>query len=105
MTALGASLVEDTVVFRVWAPRCRALDVVLAGRPPAPLAPGADGLFEGTLGDVAPGARYRYRLDGARHRPDPASRWQPEGVPGPAAGVGPRGFGWAGAALLRHTPP
>jgi len=103
MTALGASLVEDTVVFRVWAPRCRALDVVLAGRPPAPLARGADGLFEGTLGDVAPGARYRYRLDGARHRPDPASRWQPEGVHGPSAVVDPRRFVWTDDAFRGHA--
>src|SRR3990170_3953656 len=103
MTALGASLVEDTVVFRVWAPRCRALDVVLAGRPPAPLAPGADGLFEGTLGAGAPGARYRYRLDGARHRPDPASRWQPEGVHGPAAVVDPRRFVWTDDAFRGHA--
>src|SRR3990172_7945680 len=70
MTALGASLVEDRVTFGVWAPRCRAVDAVLEGRAPAPLARGREGLFEATLGGVEPGARYRYRLDGARGRPD-----------------------------------
>ena len=31
------------------------------------------------------GARYRFRIDGGIEVPDPASRWQPEGVHGPSA--------------------
>jgi len=42
---------------------------------------------------VRPGTRYRFRLDGGRPLPDPASRWQPEGVHGPSAVVDPR-FEW-----------
>jgi len=103
MTALGASLVGDSVTFSVWAPRCRTVDAVLEGRAPAPLGPGRDGLFEATLGGVEPGARYRYRLDGARERPDPASRWQPAGVHGPSALVDPRRFVWTDADFRGHA--
>ena len=37
MSALGASVAGDTVTFSVWAPRRRAVDVVLDGRPPQTL--------------------------------------------------------------------
>ncbi|MBI2491764.1 MAG: malto-oligosyltrehalose trehalohydrolase [Candidatus Rokubacteria bacterium] len=103
MTGLGASVLGDAATFRVWAPRCRAVDVALEGRPPAPMTAGADGLFEATLPRVAPGARYRYRLDGARHRPDPASRWQPEGVHGSSAVVDPGRFVWTDDGFRGHA--
>ena len=91
---LGASLLEDRVAFTVWAPRCRSVDVVVEGRRPEPLTPGAGGLYQATLARVAPGARYHYRLDNARFRPDPASRWQPEGVHGASVVVDPGRFMW-----------
>src|SRR6267378_4227448 len=84
MTALGASLLEHGVTFRVWAPGCRTVDVTVDGRSTEPLAPRGAGLFEATLEGVIEGARYRYRLDGERYRPDAASRYQPEGVHGPS---------------------
>jgi maltooligosyltrehalose trehalohydrolase len=37
---------------------------------------------------------YRYILDGDKVRPDPASRFQPEGVHGPSALVDPEAFQW-----------
>src|SRR5262249_33843605 len=40
-----------------------------------------------------PGQRYLYRLDNGPDRPDPASRWQPEGVHGPSA-VDDPSFDW-----------
>ena len=43
--------------------------------------------------DVEPGDRYVYRLDDQRERPDPASRFQPEGVHGPSQVVDPH-FPW-----------
>ena len=91
---LGASLLEDRVTFTVWAPRCRSVDVVVEGRRPEPLTPGEGGLYQATLARVAPGARYHYRLDNARFRPDPASRWQPEGVHGASVVVDPARFMW-----------
>src|SRR6266581_2829803 len=70
MNVLGASVLEDTATFGVWAPRCRSVDVAIEGRHPQPMRRDADGVFTATLGELAPGTRYKYRLDGERYRPD-----------------------------------
>lgn len=92
---LGASSVR----FRVWAPRASTVGVHVLGRdgPPAPLTASDDGYFEGTVADTVPGMRYRYVLDGRVERPDPASRFQPEGVHGPSEVVDPNEFQWSDA--------
>jgi len=103
MSGLGASLVDDAVTFRVWAPRRRSVDAMIEGRSPVVLSPRDDGMFEATVGGVEPRTRYRYRLDGEHHRPDPASRWQPEGVHGPSAVVDPRRFVWTDETFRGHA--
>jgi maltooligosyltrehalose trehalohydrolase len=100
----GASIQENGATFRVWAPRCRSLDVVIDGRRPVPLRPQDDGLFEVSLPDVPAGTRYQYRLDGERYRPDPVSRYQPEGVHGPSQVVDPGRFPWTDAGFRGHAP-
>ncbi len=82
--------------FEVWAPRGRALAVVLEGGGRRALAREDGGWFTGELEDVAPGARYWLELDGVR-LPDPASRRQPAGAFGPSALVDPS-FPWSDAA-------
>ena len=104
MNVLGASVREDTATFAVWAPRCRSVDVAIEGRRREPMARGADGVFTLTLGDVPPGTRYKYRLDGERFRPDPVSRWQPEGVHGASTVVDPQRFLWTDADFQGHAP-
>jgi maltooligosyltrehalose trehalohydrolase len=47
--------------------------------------------------------RYQYRLDGERYRPDPASRFQPEGVHGPSRVVNPASFPWTDQAFTGHA--
>ncbi|MGE3820764.1 MAG: malto-oligosyltrehalose trehalohydrolase [Isosphaeraceae bacterium] len=54
----------------------------------------ADGVFEGTISEAHPGTRYRYRIDGKGPFPDPASRYQPEGVHGPSEVIDPSAFSW-----------
>ncbi|MBI4246217.1 MAG: hypothetical protein HY614_03415 [Candidatus Rokubacteria bacterium] len=103
MNAFGASLGDGGVAFRVWAPRCRSVDVVIDGHPPRPMAPAAGGVFELLVAGVAPGARYQYRLDGQRYRPDPVSRWQPEGVHGPSVVVDEKQFAWADQGFGGHA--
>ncbi|HWP35087.1 MAG TPA: malto-oligosyltrehalose trehalohydrolase, partial [Thermodesulfobacteriota bacterium] len=95
--------------FRVWAPRCRRVEVELAGDRPARLAlePRAGGYFEGVAAG-GPGLRYWYVLDGERRRPDPAARALPEGVHGPAEVVDPAAFrwtdaGWRGRPLAEYV--
>jgi maltooligosyltrehalose trehalohydrolase len=100
MTSPGASLhlgatVHDTgTTFRVWAPRCQAIEVVIEGRRPVPLPRRDDDTFELSVPGIAAGMRYQYRLDGQRYRPDPASRFQPEGVHGPSVAVESGRFPW-----------
>lgn len=60
------------------------------------MAPVGDGYFEVTIEDAGPGTRYSYRLPGDRDRPDPASRYQPEGVHGPSEVIDPA-FDWTDA--------
>jgi maltooligosyltrehalose trehalohydrolase len=85
------------VCFSVWAPKPGAIELRLrrgGETETIPLRSGGDGVFEATVEDVPSGATYFYRLDGERERPDPVSRWRPEGVHGPTAVVDPSGFRW-----------
>src|SRR2546426_180758 len=104
MSALGASLLPSGVTFRVWAPRCQAVDVVVDGRAVEALVPREGGLFEARLEGAAEGARYKSRLDGARYRPDPASRFQPEGIHGPSVVVDPNRFVWTDQEFAGPAP-
>jgi maltooligosyltrehalose trehalohydrolase len=73
----------------------------------APLRATGDGYHQATLEDVEPGRRYLLRLDGARDRPDPASRHQPEGVHGPSEVVNASfpwtDAGWFGRPLREYV--
>jgi maltooligosyltrehalose trehalohydrolase len=87
--------------FRVWAPRAQSVEIVLSdrgaregGRALA-MQREADGYFSWTGGPVEEGQRYGFRLDGGPVRPDPASRWQPEGVHRPSAVVALDRFDWS----------
>lgn len=69
--------------FRLWAPDAQRVELVLEGGALA-MDPDSDGWFSVETA-AEDGARYRYRIDGDNEVPDPASRWQPEGVHGPSA--------------------
>jgi len=95
---------------RVWAPACTRIDLVIPAQGGEPeraisMAPDASGHFRGLDPHGAAGARYWFRLDGDRLRPDPASRWQPDGPHEPSAYVDPSAFTWtdAGRKGLRPT--
>jgi len=95
-SALGAvPLGDGRCRFSVWAPLAETVHVhLLAPRERLGLlAPAADGYHEAILEDVDPGALYLYRLDARLERPDPASRFQPQGVHGPSQVVD-AGFDW-----------
>ena len=88
------------VHYRVWAPARRQVDVAVEdgarGVRHVPLArePGDDGYWSGVVDDAGPGTRYKIRLDGGDSFPDPASRWQPDGVHGASVVVDPAAFAW-----------
>ncbi|MDH4186644.1 MAG: alpha-amylase family glycosyl hydrolase, partial [Nitrospira sp.] len=98
---LGARMIgAEQVHFRVWAPFATSVAVELLdqNRTAIPMQPSGQGYFEVTAEGVGPRARYRYILDGKHARPDPASRFQPEGVHGPSVVVDPDSFRWTDAA-------
>ncbi|MEZ2440869.1 malto-oligosyltrehalose trehalohydrolase [Chitinophaga sp. RCC_12] len=75
---------DGATTFRLWAPFRKEVALLLHDRL-LPMERSADGYWELTLTDIRPGTRYAYLLDSHLQRPDPASRWQPEGVHGPSA--------------------
>jgi maltooligosyltrehalose trehalohydrolase len=93
---LGAWLEAKGVRFRVWAPDAKALRVIFErpGREAASLERFADGTFGALVAGAKAGDRYRYEIDGGSAFPDPASRFQPEGVHGPSEIVDPQRFTW-----------
>jgi maltooligosyltrehalose trehalohydrolase len=68
--------------FCVWAPGARTIAVASAGHE-HPLAPTGEGMFTARL-PVEAGRDYLYVIDGSARRPDPCSRWQPDGLRGPS---------------------
>src|SRR4051794_7504204 len=89
---LGATPVAGgRVEFRCWAPAATDVRVRLGGRDTAMDDAGL-GVFEATL-EAQPGEDYEFVLDGTAW-PDPATRWQPEGLRGPSRVVDPRAFEW-----------
>jgi len=103
MNPLGASARGDGTTFRVWAPACRRLELVVEGRAPHAMREAGEGLLEARLPALAEGTRYQYRIDGERYRPDPVSRWQPEGVHGQSALVDPSRFTWTDGGFRGHA--
>lgn len=63
------------------------------GAPPRPMERAGED-FEILVEDARAGDRYSLVLDGARERPDPWSRSQPEGVHGRSEIVDPAAFAW-----------
>jgi maltooligosyltrehalose trehalohydrolase len=94
----GALPFEDSGVrFRVWAPGARELTLTLESGAAAGtrLMPrDEDGVHDLIVDGARPGDRYHYRIDGGDPRPDPASRFQPEGVHGPSEVIDPSAFRW-----------
>ncbi|OYW73078.1 MAG: malto-oligosyltrehalose trehalohydrolase [Verrucomicrobia bacterium 12-59-8] len=99
MRPQGADIITGGVRYRIWAPERRQVEVRI--QPSASgaartlmLVMDADGYHAGveTLG-VA-GDRYQYVVDGNGPFPDPASRYQPEGVHGVSAVVDPHAYVW-----------
>jgi maltooligosyltrehalose trehalohydrolase len=101
---IGAEPQEGGTHFRVWAPRCRRVEVMVEGGSTFALEAERGGYFSGRAARVEAGARYRFRLDGGDAFPDPASRFQPEGPHGPSEVVDPWRFRWSDRAWAGLGP-
>jgi maltooligosyltrehalose trehalohydrolase len=105
----GAALGPDGVRFAVWAPSAREALVEVDGRR-LPMERAANGFYYCFDPDTAAGARYTFHFDStAVAVPDPASRFNPDGVHAASEVVDPseyewhdggwRGRPWAGTVL------
>jgi maltooligosyltrehalose trehalohydrolase len=93
---LGAVMAgEDECSFQVWAPRAKKLEIHITFPNDRIIAmqSAERAYFFAEVSDVRPGTLYFYRFDDGRERPDPASRFQPQGVHGPSQVVD-RDFPW-----------
>jgi maltooligosyltrehalose trehalohydrolase len=92
--------------FIVWAPLRKSVElkIIAPAERMIPLERSKKGYWRIEVRDVLQGAHYLYRLDNEKERPDPASRFQSEGVHGPSQVVDQSSFawednGWKGIAL------
>ncbi len=97
----GAELRADGVRFRLWAPRSETVSLLLKGvdrdRAELPMRSEPEGWFSLTTERATAGTLYRYIVDGMPV-PDPASRFQPQGVHGPSEVIDPLAYRWHDAA-------
>lgn len=99
---------EERCLFRVWAPHAQSLELRLLEdtQRTLPMHKCERGYYELLAEGVRAGARYMYRIDGERDRPDPASRFQPDGVHRASAVVDAdfdwSDCGWSGVPLREY---
>ena len=93
---IGAEVLADGGVhFRVWAPACQQVEVIIDSRTVIKLDAEPNGYFSVHSSRAKAGDLYRYRLEGSANLvPDPASRFQPEGPLGSSMIIDPAQFLW-----------
>lgn len=98
---VGAEVVSSGEAhFRVWAPKQHIVEVLLRSGPgegrAVELRREKDGYFSGLVAETRAGTRYSLRLGGPNGSvlPDPASRYQPQGLEGPSEVVDPSAMMW-----------
>ena len=86
--------------FTVWAPDRKSVAVHLIGEHERviPMTKDGCGYHRASIDNIGSGARYLYRFDDSHEYPDPASRFQPDGVHKPSATVDLTAFGWSDAS-------
>jgi isoamylase len=90
----GAQVLEGgRVRFRLWAPAAQRVDLLLqkagACASVLPMESREAGWYELTSDQATVDDLYRYRIDGFNEVPDPASRYNPQGVHGPSQVIEP----------------
>jgi maltooligosyltrehalose trehalohydrolase len=93
---IGAHRLPDgSWEFLLWVPNASSIRLQLCtGNELIGMEPLPHGYFRANVGEVNEGTQYLYRLDDERSLPDPASRFQPQGVHGPSEIVDTESFQW-----------
>ena len=96
---LGARpLPSEATEVRVWAPAAGHV-AVRAGGADHDMEPAGFGVWETVVEGLRPGGDYALVLDGADPLPDPATRWQPDGMRGPSRVLDTAAFAWTDAGF------
>lgn len=93
----GAIVDNGQTHFSVWAPKASTVELVLhpeSAQRVETLSRNTEGYFTATLEHAPAGTRYGFRMDDGPLFPDPASRFQPDGVHGSSVVVDPS-FAWS----------
>lgn len=102
----GAFISAAGVLFRVWVPEARHVQLVLEGpEREIDLSPEGSGFSSASVSEFGDGDRYRYRIDGGDLIADPASRFQPAGPSGPSQVVDTARFPWTDSDWPGVTMP
>lgn len=82
--------------FTVWAPLLKevAVQIVAPQEQLLPMEKDEEGYWKVTASGIEPGTLYFYKLEGTNDRPDPASKFQPQGVHGPSQVIDLSTFFW-----------
>lgn len=97
---IGAQVTRQGVRFRVWSPEAKQVAVALYDRDGLSAThdlqpdPEEVGYWIVEVPGIGADARYALSIDGDAPRPDPASRWQPDGVHAASAVVDPASHQW-----------
>jgi len=90
---------DGSVCWRVWSPYSKSMGLALYPEPGEcrviDMQPEPGGYFFHSEPEVEEGQRYAFRIDQRPERPDPMSRWQPDGVHRPSAVFAPERFEWS----------
>ncbi len=95
----GAQVLNDgSVRFQLWAPSAERVELRLATGTTLPMEAAGGGWYLLETRAAAHGSRYRLCIDGEHAVPDPASRYQPDGVEAHSEVVDPRSHVWSDGA-------
>ncbi|MEW6001868.1 MAG: malto-oligosyltrehalose trehalohydrolase [Nitrospirota bacterium] len=95
--SIGANYIGNgTCEFVVWAPFCRSMEVKLLSveEKIIPMEKDDRGYWSTIADNIFPGTLYLYRLENKDEYPDPASRFQSEGVHKASQVIDPNEFKW-----------
>ena len=89
----GPHLSENGVLFSLWAPNARSVDLICDGQ--HSMSESGDGWFSLHRTVAKAGSRYKFLIDGETLVPDPASQFQPEDVGGPSEVIDHNTYRWS----------
>eukprot|EP01103_Thecamoeba_quadrilineata_P014016 TRINITY_DN4049_c0_g1_i1.p1 TRINITY_DN4049_c0_g1~~TRINITY_DN4049_c0_g1_i1.p1 ORF type:complete len:628 (+),score=121.19 TRINITY_DN4049_c0_g1_i1:51-1886(+) len=103
----GAHVTSEGVNYCIWAPDHSKVEVIINdGTKTVPLEPTLEGYHQANDKAGRAGDLYKFRLDGDANKtfPDPASRFQPQGVHGQSQVVDSRQYQWKSDNKRPKTP-